>query len=301
MHLSSGIHPGELVEVLSLAQISSTLDSKGTLRGLAFAPEMHKFCGRKLRVLRRLNNIMIEGVGMRRMENAVILDGAVCDGEYHMGCAMMCHLVWKTQWLKRVRSPLGTDRKTTRSMTASPDLSMFLGNNCSPCQATSLQKASFPPSRSMIRQYLWSLEPGALTPVEIIRDSLKELRTRCLRSLQHENGTKVTGENTRTPTASLVLQPGELVEVKSVEEIKRTLDKKGRNRGLLFNPEMLQYCGKRFKVLKRVNIVTNEATREVRQVENTVILEGAVCDGKAHGRCQRRCPCLWREIWLRRA
>ena len=100
--------------------------------------------------------------------------------------------------------------------------------------------------------------------------------------------------------SKLNLRPGEIVEVKSREEILETLDFKGRNRGLQFMPEMFKYCGKRFRVLKRVDRMVVAASGKMRLIPNTVILEGVYCDGKAHGGCQRMCSCLWREIWLRR-
>jgi hypothetical protein len=51
----------------------------------------------------------------------------------------------------------------------------------------------------------------------------------------------------------LNLQPGDFVEIKSAEEISKTLDKLGRHRGLSFMPEMWKYCGGRYRVYKRVN------------------------------------------------
>jgi hypothetical protein len=98
----------------------------------------------------------------------------------------------------------------------------------------------------------------------------------------------------------LGLQPGELVEVKSVEEIRRTLDTAGKNRGLGFMPEMWDYCGQRGRILKRVEKVCLEnAPRTVRGMKNTVILEGAFCKGSGIG-CDRACFYFWRECWLKR-
>jgi hypothetical protein len=108
------------------------------------------------------------------------------------------------------------------------------------------------------------------------------------------------GKLKRTPTASLNLQCGELVEVKSIEEILATLDLDGRNRGLYFDPEMKKCCGGRYRVLKRIDKMINEETGQMRQITNTVLLDGVVCHGEFHGGCQRTCYCLWREIWLRR-
>ena len=43
------------------------------------------------------------------------------------------------------------------------------------------------------------------------------------------------------------------MEVRSKEEILRTLDKSGRLEGLPFMPQMFQYCGQRFQVYKRAH------------------------------------------------
>ena len=49
------------------------------------------------------------------------------------------------------------------------------------------------------------------------------------------------------------LRAGDWVEVRSKEEILRTLDATGRLDGLPFMPQMFQYCGQRFKVFKRAH------------------------------------------------
>jgi hypothetical protein len=98
----------------------------------------------------------------------------------------------------------------------------------------------------------------------------------------------------------LGLQPGEIVEVKSEEEIRRTLDASGKNGSLGFMPEMWDYCGRRLPVLKRVErICLENEPRTVRRLENTVILEGAFCKGSGIG-CDRACFYFWRECWLKR-
>ncbi len=44
------------------------------------------------------------------------------------------------------------------------------------------------------------------------------------------------------------LRAGDWVEVKSADEILATLDAQGCYEALPFMPEMLQYCGRRFRV-----------------------------------------------------
>jgi hypothetical protein len=101
---------------------------------------------------------------------------------------------------------------------------------------------------------------------------------------------------------SLGLQPGELVEVRSVKEIFATLDQQGKLNGLAFNREMAKFCGKRFRVYRRLEKIILESTGELRTIKTpTVMLEGVFCNGEAHGKCDRSCFCFWREAWLRRA
>ncbi len=50
----------------------------------------------------------------------------------------------------------------------------------------------------------------------------------------------------------LILRAGDVVEVKSSEEIFATLDSKGALEGLPFMPEMLEFCGKRHRVSQKV-------------------------------------------------
>jgi hypothetical protein len=101
------------------------------------------------------------------------------------------------------------------------------------------------------------------------------------------------------PAEVLNLQPGEFVEVRSAPEILATLDADSRLRGLAFLPEMLPYCGKRFRVFRRLEKLFLEESRQIRRTRNTVLLEGVMCDGKALG-CDRSCFLFWREAWLKR-
>jgi hypothetical protein len=95
------------------------------------------------------------------------------------------------------------------------------------------------------------------------------------------------------------LQPGEWIEVKSRDEILSTLDQNAKHRGLRFVPEMYDFCGRRFRVFKRVEKICIENTPDVRRITNTVLLAGGICQGGGIG-CDRACFHFWREAWLRR-
>lgn len=100
---------------------------------------------------------------------------------------------------------------------------------------------------------------------------------------------------------SLGLSPGEIVQVKSAEEIQETLDEAGMYRGLYFMGEMWKYSGQTFTVKKRVESILVEATGELHDgIKNTVLLENSCCDGSDHQGCDANCYHFWREVWLRR-
>lgn len=100
---------------------------------------------------------------------------------------------------------------------------------------------------------------------------------------------------------SLNLQPGEWVETLSIREISGTLDERGRHKGLYFMPEMEKFCGKRYKVFKKVEVIKLESTGELRKLRSpTIFLEGVFCDGENQGGCERCCFHFWREEWLKR-
>ena len=97
------------------------------------------------------------------------------------------------------------------------------------------------------------------------------------------------------------LSAGDWVEVRSKDEILRTLDAGGRLDGMLFMPEMFRFCGKRFPVYKRAHKTCDYTTPypyHTRRLEATVHLETR-CDGEAHSGCQAGCLLYWKQAWLK--
>jgi hypothetical protein len=98
------------------------------------------------------------------------------------------------------------------------------------------------------------------------------------------------------------LRPGELAEVRSVQEILATLDDRGCLDGLPFMPEMAAYCGHRYPVLRRVDKIWEYAHGSgMRRMRNAVLLRTLRCDGQSHGGCQAACQLIWKEAWLKPA
>src|SRR6266850_3211640 len=109
-----------------------------------------------------------------------------------------------------------------------------------------------------------------------------------------------TGESVSRSSRSLGLRAGDWVEVRSAEEILATLDEQAGLDALPFMPEMLQYCGKRFRVFKAAHKACDTIKKTGnRRMENAVHLENLRCDGQEHGGCQARCLLYWKEAWLK--
>ena len=93
---------------------------------------------------------------------------------------------------------------------------------------------------------------------------------------------------------------GDEVEVRSLAEIQGTLDGNSALEGLPFQPEMVAYCGRRFRVYRRIDKIHDYGRSGLmRRIEHAVSLVGLRCDGAAHGSCQARCSLIWKDAWLR--
>lgn len=110
---------------------------------------------------------------------------------------------------------------------------------------------------------------------------------------------KTQSDNSITQCATFVLSPGDLVRVKSEEEIRKTLDRWNKLKGCAIMDNMWQYCGSEQRVLKVVKQFLDERDYLLKKCKGVVILDGTTCDGtKWFGPCDRSCYYFWREEWL---
>lgn len=108
----------------------------------------------------------------------------------------------------------------------------------------------------------------------------------------------MNGDRAAVPGA---IRQGDVVEVRSPEEIMRTLDGSGSLDALPFMPEMAAFSGQRFVVDRRADKVCDTINDTgSRTVPNAVLLADLRCDGAAHGGCQAECRFFWKEAWLKR-
>jgi hypothetical protein len=96
------------------------------------------------------------------------------------------------------------------------------------------------------------------------------------------------------------LRAGDWVEVLSADDILATLDSNQCLDGMPFMPEMLQYCGRTFRVHKSAHKTCDTINKyTIRRMDDAVHLEDLRCDGQAHGGCQAGCLLFFKNAWLR--
>jgi hypothetical protein len=302
-HRIEHLRSGDVVEVRSEEEIRLTLDVNGTLESVPFMPEMVKYCGHRFVVSKRADKICVEKpyFHLRQMKNAVFLEGVYCNGEAHDGCRRLCRIFWKEVWLRRVENIGLPMRATVKPDPVPPENAPPIDNEKTyVCQSTEVYASTSRLKATDPRQYFRDLYNRDFTLREVIIYTALYVLNKIRKKLGKPEYGTVLGDAEKTPKASIGLLPGELVEVKSREEIVQTLDRRGTNRGLGIDLEMLQHCGKRFAVLTRVDRIILETTGKMREIHNTVALTDVTCGGLCKRGCTRGSYPMWREAWLKR-
>jgi hypothetical protein len=320
-----GLRVGDLVEVRSPEEIRATLDDNGELDGLPFMPEMLVFCGRRLTVHKVAHKLCdyVGRTGLLRMSHAVHLTESRCDGSAHGGCQTACSLYWKEQWLRRVdlgdpppAVPDAGQRELLPLLVLKTQKEPFEdGETRYSCQATEMPRAAPEPLKlKNLTQYAEDIRTGNAGVLAVVKafavavfNRYQNLSVRFLpRPLRIRDGLHwgflrggvLSG---RTPTEELDLQPGELVRIKSRDEIVATLDSNLLNRGMGFDAEMSRFCGRTARVKARANRCVDERSGRMLTMKSPcIILENVVCEGAYTANCPREYISWWREIWLER-
>jgi len=336
------LRAGDWVEVRSKEEILRTLDKNGRLDDMPFMPEMFAYCGKRLPVFKRAHKSCdtLNPISARSLTDSVFLGNLRCNGSAHGGCQAQCSIFWKEAWLKPVsnagQQPVAKERlsepvaagcteedvleATQHGMTADNEIRYR-------CQATDFPLYSTRLRLRHIGQYLEDYTSGNVGLKEVLQTGCYFLFKNIARPKSEDNGgwyanfydrfQKVTGglpyprrhgkllQGDEEPLSALNLQPGELVRVKSYEEILATITKSNKNRGLYFDAEMMPYCGGVFRVRTRVEHFLDERTGVMRRMKTpAVILEGGWCRSfysELRAFCPRAIYIWWREAWLERA
>lgn len=103
----------------------------------------------------------------------------------------------------------------------------------------------------------------------------------------------------RQTSKKIPLHAGDVVRVRSRQEIQMTLDNWNQFRKCSFMEEMWRYCGTSQRVLKRVEKFLDERDYLLKKCKGIIILENVFCEGtRDFGACDRTCFFFWREEWL---
>jgi hypothetical protein len=332
---SAKLRAGDWVEVRSKEDILRTLDEHGQLESMPFMPEMFRYCGQRLQVVKRAHKTCDppSGLQARRMANAVHLAGIRCDGEAHGGCQAGCLIFWKEAWLKKVGEVESTrsvapSRCTEEGVWTGVHPAGFDAHASEPiyvCQSTNVYGATTPWRWWDPRQYVEDLRSGNVRVSEMITtavfvayhtlvhsgigigsalrwayDAFQRLRGGSLYPWRPGR----VPRGVRTPAGKLDLRPGELIKVKRYDEILATLDQDWRNRGMYFDGELVPFCGNTYDVLQRVEKIVDEKTGKMTRLKtDAIILKDVACEAryaKCRHFCSRAIYPYWREIWLER-
>jgi hypothetical protein len=264
-----------------------------------------------------------------------------CDGEAYGGCQAGCLIFWKEAWLKPLPSESSRPAPATadqgRMAVGTADMScteediwratkhqLAGGETRYRCQATELLHFTTPLKWWDARQYVETYRAGNASLSQILRGLFylvychvtlaRRPAIGCAARWLYDRFQTLWGGlpfperkgsipiGRPTPIRDLRLREGDLVRVKSYQEILSTLDIAGSNRGLSFDAELVPYCGKIYRVKTRVENFIDEKTGKMRHLRTpAVILEGVYCSAQFSGKrifCSRSIYTWWREIWL---
>ncbi len=103
------LQPGELVQIKPYREILQTLNTRSRNRGLYWDAEEVPYCGKTLRVLKRVERIINEKTGkMQEMKTpCVILDSVICQSRYsecRLFCPRSIYSYWREIWLDRIKT-----------------------------------------------------------------------------------------------------------------------------------------------------------------------------------------------------
>jgi len=138
---------------------------------------------------------------------------------------------------------------------------------------------------------------------------LKRYFNSLLHLLRKHNGEAALRSASPEPVAvagfspvAVQLKPGDMVRVKTIKEIRATVDGWNELRGCLFMDAMKEYCGTTQRVLQPVERFVDERDYRVKKAKGVTLLEGLVCHGTPnYGRCDRACYYFWRNEWLEKS
>ena len=316
---------GEWVQVRSAEEILATLDENQAFEGMPFMPEMLEYCGKKFRVHKSAHKTCdtVRDYAIRTLPSTGHLEQLRCDGAGHVGCQAGCLLFFKEAWLQRTTPPTAAETAAAaRQPKPSPQgtvhwATLMRGTHAAPtpegraryrCQATDLHVYTTEVTRRGRwdpRLYIKDLTSGNVSLLEFVRYGAIAVFSAFTVQFFGRRYPHLCGQAVgRTPDPGGNLKAGDTVQVRSKEEILKTVGPNLRNRGLSFDVEMLRFCENgEYTVQRQVEQIVDEKTGLLIKLPNpALILEGVTCSGmRSSDRmfCPREIYPYWRASWLK--
>lgn len=226
-----------------------------------------------------------------------ILDGLLCDGAdepSHQQCDRSCYFLWHEDWLEGISN---LHLPKTKGIHANkPDA---VANEITQpvqeipfCQLTNIH--------DLAQKNSWF-------------NDFFQMRTKILRTWKRTlrfGWNRLSRQLRPSPRAESLkedidgsIQEGDIVKIKSWDELRKLLDDRGRYRRLFFINEMYEFCDKEYIVLKVIDSYYDEARNKMCKSKNVVILEDVECSGRQRlyrTECDRSCFFFWHTAWLKK-
>jgi hypothetical protein len=174
--------------------------------------------------------VCIDGNGTGGLNNTVTLENVRSDGASHSGCQKACFIFWKEEWLRKCSTNTNDANSASNGMSDAYGFKTYdFKTGKFICQSTRLSSAIVPiRATSKIRYLMKELFSGNRAFVRSLKELSYFIRFKILGKSTNSPCRFLKGISQKTPTLSLNLQAGDWVEVKSLEEIAKTLDGGGK-------------------------------------------------------------------------
>jgi hypothetical protein len=272
------------------------MNPSGDVEGALVSAQLWDHCGRKFVISKVVTHFFHSDRMFKCLPTLYMLGGAVCSGEvasFHSRCDRNCSLLWSGQWLEKADHELGSflanrEDKNPGLVGRIDDLSEVHRV----CQLSHLHVLA---GTSHLDDILERVRGFIRYTKQSLRAQISRLVLRTVEPAK--TVTQVKPRDVR-------IAAGELVKVKSRHEIENLLDESGKYKGCTFQPEMYDYCGRPYRVLRQVDYFYDEVKQKLCKCKDLFILEGVYCTGRKRfykDRCNLNCYPFWHKDWLERA
>lgn len=276
---------GDTVRVKDRERISGSIQPARKTDGCLFMDQMWDYCGQTFKVSKVVDVFYDERKRehFRPRSSIYILEGLTCEGRmghFPFQCDRGCFILWHEDWLEKVQesqeSPQSVGQQPCTAGEESPPM----------CQLECISEIE------QQNSWLYSKWRSFIMTCSTCKSRVRNTMPR------HAGDSGYSKTTSQAPRGNRdQIHPGDMVKVRSQDEIQNTLDTSGRTRGCLFTEGMEAHCGKEYRVFRRVDHFFDEAKQKTCKCNNLFLLEGAYCNRTS---CDRNCFYFWHGSWLQK-